>query len=82
MMQLLQVIGFILFTAGVCYDYSENDNLIKHNFFICCDETGHINAFSSQKSSKSIATSSRDMSMKIFDWKQREAFEKYEVPDG
>ncbi len=23
-----------------------------------------------------------DMSMKIFDWKKREEFKKYEVPDG
>ena len=29
-----------------------------------------------------ISRSSADLEMKIFDWKQRQAFENYQVPDG
>ena len=43
-----------------------------------------VEAFGAASTSnvRSISRSSADLDMKIFDWKQRELFENYKIPDG
>ena len=43
-----------------------------------------VEAFGAASTStvRSFTRSSADLEMKIFDWKQRQAFENYQLPDG
>ena len=43
-----------------------------------------VEAFGAASTSnvRSISRTAADLDMKIFDWKQRELFENYKIPDG
>lgn len=43
---------------------------------------GLLQAFELTSSRATSRTDLADVSMKIFDWKKREAFQSYEIPEG